>query len=65
MIAGTMALKPSVRQSMLSLKFRMPRTQYTARVMTRAMKEPRTRPTEASESAKELTKPLPSKKPPV
>ena len=51
-IAGTIALKPSGRQLILSRKERTRRATYKTTVTIRAAKEPRTRPTDASLAAK-------------
>ena len=64
-IAGTMALKPSTRLDMLSLKLITLLARRKMIVMITAIDEPITRPTEASLLANALTKLSPEKNPPV
>ena len=53
-IAGTMALNPSGTHAIQSLKEMIFLHRYKITVIINAAKEPRTKPTEASQSANEL-----------
>ena len=64
-IAGTIALKPSGRQSINSLKRSTLRGIYSTNVISRAAIEPSIRPVAESQFANASTKLSPSKKPPV
>ena len=63
-IAGTIALKPSGREAMASLKLITLLIRRYTTANTIAIAEPITRPTEASEFENAEIKPSPSKNPP-